>query len=280
MCLCCVLVCPCACAVLGCSERGRLVSMEIKQTPPDQTLATPDQALWESRTGPVCPLTCSHGRLACQQGNPCPGNPSTRGAGGLRSGRIQSNGEKIAKTCEKIAMPQPNLPKPQGATLLHRWPLLDLHHLPIAQPPPDVHHFPSAHHLPSGVKVVSLEVTQRTQCQLTPCLISMLRLHTAGKRHQQARKLDKKNDEKLRKIVEFAKTCEKLRTAAPPPPPRINSGNTSAELIRCAWGVWHRATPLRRHLGRLHPFLVGTLRPARFGSSSSCGQIPPNCYES
>ena len=40
--------------------------------------------------------------------------------GGLRSGRVQSNREKWRKNCEKIAMPQSNPPKPQGATLLHR----------------------------------------------------------------------------------------------------------------------------------------------------------------
>ena len=45
---------------------------------------------------------------------------------GLRSGRVESNREKmrqkLREKCEKIAVPQPNLPKPQGVTLLHRRP--------------------------------------------------------------------------------------------------------------------------------------------------------------
>ena len=40
------------------------------------------------------------------------------GGGGLRSGSVKSNCEKLRKT----AVPQPNLPKPQGATPLHRGP--------------------------------------------------------------------------------------------------------------------------------------------------------------
>ena len=49
------------------------------------------------------------------------------GGGGLRSGRVKSNGKKVQKkaenlreNCSRIAVPQPNLPKPQRATLLHR----------------------------------------------------------------------------------------------------------------------------------------------------------------
>ena len=58
-------------------------------------------------------------------------------------------------------------------------PLLDLHHLPLAQPRLDMHHCPSAYHSPSAGNVGSLEHLQRTQCQLTPHLISMPRIHTA-----------------------------------------------------------------------------------------------------
>ena len=102
--------------------------------------------------------------------------PMPRG-GGLRSWRVQSNCEKLRENCgkiagnlEEIAMPQPNLPKPQGATLLHRQPLLDLHHLPIAQPrwTCTTFHPPT---IPSAVNVVSLDFLQRTQRQLTPRLI-------------------------------------------------------------------------------------------------------------
>ena len=101
--------------------------------------------------------------------------PGRGGGEGLRSGRVRSNCEKL----RKIAMPLPNLPKPQGATLL----------------------------------------------QLTPRLISTLRTHTAGKGHQQARKLNKpkaiakRNCKTLRKIAEIAKLRKITKIANPPPPP-------------------------------------------------------------
>ena len=43
----------------------------------------------------------------------------------------------------------------------------------------DMHHCPSARHTPFAMNVGSLEDLQRTQCHLTPRLISMLRIHAA-----------------------------------------------------------------------------------------------------
>ena len=66
------------------------------------------------------------GKLACALRCPWSSFPM-QGEGGLRSGSVKSNCEKLRKIAEKLrapcgktAAPQPHLPKPQGATLLHR----------------------------------------------------------------------------------------------------------------------------------------------------------------
>ena len=60
--------------------------------------------------------------------------------------------------------------------LLHH---IDLHHFPCAQPRLDLHHFPWWTCTIGITNSVSVLMSHKEWCQMTPCIISMFRIHNA-----------------------------------------------------------------------------------------------------
>ena len=105
---------------------GKEAPRALVQTPPSsdfkgwQALTGSEWLTWFLRAGlectvPWCPLS---NRWVCPK---CVYVVQGRGGvGGLRLGSVKPNCEKLRENCGKMAVLQPNLPKPQGATPLHR----------------------------------------------------------------------------------------------------------------------------------------------------------------